>query len=105
MRPHVILPLFLGLILSGCTLDEWGRPDVTAEQSERQQIECQRWAARETSLRADGFYGPGHYPYGPFGYRRFGPSSMGPGGYRMLDEAQLADFCMRANGYERRPRN
>jgi hypothetical protein len=105
MRPQVILISFLGLILNGCALDEWGRADVTAEQSDRQQIECQRWARREASLRAEGFYGPGHYPYGPFGYHRFGPgATMDPWGYRTLDEAQLADYCMRANGFERLPK-
>jgi hypothetical protein len=101
MRPQVILFVYLGFALSGCALDEWGRPDVTAEQSDRQQIECQRWAGRESSLRAEGFYGPG-----PFGYHRFGAgATMDPLGYRTLDEAQLGDFCMRANGYARRPKN
>jgi hypothetical protein len=30
---------------------------------------------------------------------------MDPGGYRVLDEAGLADFCMRAKGYQRAPKN
>jgi hypothetical protein len=74
---------------------------VTAEHADRDQIDCQRWAAREASLRAEGFYGPGYGPYGPFASRRFGPEPVNRSGYHMLDEARLADFCMHAKGYQR----
>ena len=105
MRSLGILSFFLALMLGACST-EWMRPDVTAEQSDREQIECQRWARREAGLRAEGFYGPGHYPYGPYGYHRFGPGrTMDPWGYRTLDEASLADWCMRANGYQRAPKD
>lgn len=104
MNQHRILSLLLASLLSACSTSEWARPDVTAEQADRDQIDCQRWAGREASLRAEGFYGPGYGPYGPFASRRFGPGAMDSGGYRMLDEAQLADFCMRAKGYQRAPK-
>ena len=104
MRSLGILSVFLAVTLGACST-EWMKPDVTAEQSDRQQVDCQHWARREAGLRAEGFYGPGHYPYGPLGYHRFGPgTTMDPWGYRTLDEASLADWCMRANGYQRVPK-
>lgn len=102
MTPRVT-SLLLASVLGACSTNEWFRQDATAEQAERDQIDCQRWAQREASLRAEGFYGPWYGPYGPFASRRFGPGAIDPGGYRMLDEAQLADFCMRAKGYRRAP--
>lgn len=78
----VLLTLFAG----ACATSQWVQEGVTAEQADRDQIDCQRWAGREATLRAEGFYGP---PYAV------------PHGYRMLDEARLADFCMRAKGYAR----
>lgn len=99
MRSLGILFLFLGLLLGACS-GEWVKPDASAAQSDRDQMECNRWAAREAGLRAEGFYGPGHYPH------RYGPGpAMDPWGYRARDEAYLADYCMRANGYQRAPRN
>src|SRR5918999_2964778 len=38
---------------------DWVRHDLTAEHADRREIDCQRWAAREASLRAQGFYRPG----------------------------------------------
>jgi len=99
MRRQGIALCLLALALGACTTSEWVRTGVTAEQAERDEIECQRWAWREASLRAEGFYGP---PYGPFA-RRFGPPRTGPG-YRTVDEAFLADYCMRARGYQQEPK-
>ena len=103
-RHRIVFPL-LALLLCACAANEWVRHDVTAEQADRDQIECQRWASREASVRADGFYGPGYGPYGPFASRRFGPGATDRSAYHMLDEARLADFCMRAKGYQRAPKN
>jgi hypothetical protein len=100
-----VLSLLLVSLLSACSTSEWVRQDVTAEQADREQIDCQRWAARETSLRAEGFYGPAYGPYGPFAGRRYGAGAMDPSGHRMLEEARLADFCMRAKGFQRARRD
>jgi hypothetical protein len=83
-RPSLLLAL--ALLSGACSTSQWVREGVSAEQADRDQIDCQRWAGREASLRAEGFYGP---PY------------MVPHGYRIVDEARLADFCMRVKGYER----
>lgn len=96
--------VLLALMLGACSTSEWARQGVTAEQADRDQIDCQRWAWREASLRTEGFYGPWYGPYGPFASRKFGPGAIDPSGYRVLDEAQLADFCMRAKGYQRAPK-
>jgi hypothetical protein len=99
-RPFLLV--LLALFAGACSTSQWVREGVASEQADRDQIDCQRWAGREASLRAEGFYGP---PYGPFAGRGFGPTPVVPHGYRMLDEAQLGDFCMRVKGYERASRN
>jgi hypothetical protein len=80
------LSLVLALLACACSTSQWVQEGVTAEGADRDLIDCQRWAGREATLRAEGFYGP---------------TPPVPHGYRVLDEARLADFCMRAKGYER----
>jgi hypothetical protein len=94
----------LALALAGCASPPWVREGASAEQADRDTVECQRWATNEASLRAGGFYGPAYYgPY--YGRRAITRPDTGwdPFGYRHLDEAQLTDWCMRANGYRRAP--
>lgn len=76
--------LLLAATLAGCNTTRWVRPDTAAEQADQDDVDCQRWAAREASTAA--FYGA--YRYGPHGYRA-------------RDEAGLHNLCMRARGYER----
>ncbi|HET7363174.1 MAG TPA: hypothetical protein VFJ70_06310 [Burkholderiales bacterium] len=83
----------LALALCGCAGPQWVRQDTSAEQADKDTMDCNRWAANEASLRAGGFYGPYYGPY----------RGWGPYGYRQVDEAQLGDFCMRARGYQRAP--
>jgi hypothetical protein len=102
---HALLAVsfLLALLLCACSSSEWVGHDVTAEHADWDQIDCQRWAARER--RAEGFYGPGYGPYGPFASRRFGPRPVNRSSYHMLDEARVADFCMHAKGYQRASKN
>jgi hypothetical protein len=74
--------LFLAALLIACNPTRWVRPDATPEQADRDDVDCQRWAAREAGTAA--FYGAYRY-----------------GGYRVRDEAGLHNMCMRAKGYER----
>ena len=94
----------LAVALCGCAGPQWARQDASAEQADKDTVECQRKAANEASLRAGGFYGPSYY--GPF-YSRRAISRADPGwdpyGNRQLDEARLTDLCMRAKGYQRAP--
>ena len=96
MRALAFLPI---LLASACSSTQWVRPDVTVEQADMDQVDCQRRAANEASLRAGGYYGRG-YPS-----RSLGRAAMDRGGFRMLDEAQLTDFCMRVKGYQRQATN
>ena len=82
-RPFPLL--VFALLACACSTSQWVREGVTADGADRDLIDCQRWAGREATLRAEGFYGP----------------SPAWHGQRVLDEARLADFCMRAKGYER----
>lgn len=98
-----ILPLVL-LLAAGCTPLQWVRQDAGPAQLEQDLTLCQRQAWREASWRS-WFYRPlgptviqdlrGRpvliWPYSPFG---------DPFGERFFEEARLADFCMRAKGYE-----
>jgi hypothetical protein len=82
------------LLLGACTSTQWVRDDRNAEETDREIVDCTRYAQREASLRADGFYGPGYGPaYGGYAQRN-----------RMLDEAGMTDYCMRAKGYRREPK-
>jgi hypothetical protein len=101
-----LLVLLLAALAGACSTPRWVKQDASAEQADRDDIDCQRQAAREASLRAGGFYGPAYY--GPYRlpYSR-GAVSRPDGafdtyGYRTLDEARLTDLCMRVKGYERK---
>ena len=101
---------FLALFLAACTSTRWVRQDASAGQTDQDDIDCQRKAAREASLRAGGFYGPsyyGPYRYGPYGRRAVSrpDPAFDSYGYRTVDEARLTDLCMRAKGYQRAPKN
>ena len=92
----------LALALCSCASPPWVRQDASAEQTDKENVDCQRKAANEASLRAGGFYGPSYY--GPYYSRRAitrSDTGFDPYGYRHLDEAQLTDLCMRAKGYQR----
>jgi len=96
--------ILLALALCGCAGQPWQRQGASAEQTDKDIVDCQRQAANEASLRAGGFYGPSYY--GPYYSRRAisrPDTGLDPFGYRHLDEAQLTDFCMHAKGYQRAP--
>ena len=98
--------LSLLVLLAACDTPRWARQDASAAQADQDDIDCQRQAAREASLRAGGFYGPSYYgPYrSPVGRSAASRPDTGfdPYGYRTLDEARLTDLCMRAKGYQRK---
>ena len=98
--------LLLAALLVACDTPRWVRQDASAEQADRDDVDCQRQAAREASLRAGGFHGPTYYePYRwPSGRSAVSRPDTGfdPYGYRTLDEARLTDLCMRAKGYQRK---
>jgi hypothetical protein len=93
---HVLL---LAALLAACSEPHWVRQDANAEQADKDDIDCQRQAAREASAAASGFYGP------PGPYRR-SVSRPDPTfdsyGYRTRYEGSLHNLCMRARGYERK---
>jgi hypothetical protein len=92
-RPAVLAGL---LLLCACASSQWVREDRNAEETDKDIVDCTRHAQREASLRAEGFYGPAGYgpAYGGYATRN-----------RMLDEAGMTDYCMRAKGYRREPRS
>ena len=77
------------LLACACTGSQWVRDDRNAEETDRDIVDCTRFAQREAANRAAGFYGPTYGP-GPYGDRN-----------RMLDEAGMTDHCMRSRGYRR----
>jgi hypothetical protein len=93
----------LALLLSGCAPMRWEKADATSEQLQRDSIECQQEAWREA--HAGAFYSPASpivvqdsmgratvtWPGGPF---------AGAFGDPLLEEGRLAQFCMRARGYQ-----
>jgi hypothetical protein len=99
---HRLAFMALALALGACAAPPWVRPDTSAEQADKDNVECQRYAMNEATVRAQGFYGPSYY--GPFYSRRAitrPDTGVDPFGYRHLDEAGLTDFCMRSKGYQR----
>lgn len=98
MKRNRCIAIAAAVLLCACTPTQWTRPDVSAEQAEQDEIDCQRQAWQQANLRVGPYYGP-------YGRRYFGPTGpfIDPYGARMLDEAQLTDFCMRNKGYQRMP--
>jgi hypothetical protein len=100
MNLRSFLVLLLAALLAACSEPRWVRQDASAEQADRDDIDCQRQAAREASAAASGFYGP------PGPYRRDSISRpdqpFDSYGYRTRYEGSLHNLCMRAKGYERK---
>jgi hypothetical protein len=94
----------VALLIAACTPMQWVRSDVTAEEAVADEELCRQAAWQETNFR--------YLDYGPFGpwmnRDTFGsPLFYPPAGpffdplmNRDWDQARLADFCMRAKGYE-----
>jgi hypothetical protein len=98
------LCFFAFAALTACATQDWVKPDTPQEQADRDNVDCQRQASREATLRAGGYYGPEAYgPYAPAVRRQISrPDPVwDPYGFRQRDEAQLTDLCMRAKGYQR----
>jgi len=94
----------LAVLASGCAPTQWVKADATPEQMKRDAIECQQeaWSKAHVSPSYSPPIGPvvvqdaaGHatvmWPGGPF---------AGAFGDPLLEEGRLAQFCMRARGYE-----
>jgi hypothetical protein len=109
MRFHapIVLAAAALVLVSACTPMQWVKPDITPEQLQEDSIYCQQEAWREARTRS-WYYRPfapvlirdasGHAflggPYGPYN---------GPFGDPYLEEARLAQFCMRSKGYDLQP--
>lgn len=86
---------------------EWVKPDTSPEQLNQDAAQCQQEAWREARWRS--------FLYRPFGptllHDRFGRPYLGwpysplgdPFGDELMEESRLANFCMRAKGYELAP--
>ena len=94
------------LVLTACTPMQWVRDGNVppTEALEKDSTACRQQAWREAQYRAFAYR-----PYGPVMFR--GPSGRSyvgwpyspysyPFGDVLFDEMRLADFCMRAKGYE-----
>ncbi len=84
---------------------DWVRPDATPEQLAADTQQCEQEAWREVN-----YYYAGYTPFGPWMYR--GDPFFHPVGpffnpyYDLtLEEQRLANFCMRAKGYDFAPVN
>jgi hypothetical protein len=97
-------------LATGCAPMEWTKPDTSPEQftADSQQCEMAAWReARWGYMDNYGAFGPWMYrdAFGrPFAGRPFGPF-YDPLGERYMEEQRLANFCMRAKGYELAPAN
>lgn len=86
---------------------QWVKPQASLEQLNQDRAQCQQEAWREARWRS--------FLYRPLGptllHDRFGRRFLGwpysplgdPFGDDFMEEARLADFCMRAKGYELAP--
>lgn len=98
--------LALIFLAAGCTPLQWVRQDATPEQLDLDMAHCQQEAWREAQWRAFMYR-----PFGPTlltdgrGRRFFWPNSPfgHPFGDQFMEESRLANFCMRAKGYELEP--
>src|SRR5882762_10414327 len=94
------------LACAACAPMEWVMPEATPEQLAADQQFCQQQAWQEASN-----YALGARPFGPWLYRDapgrpfFHPVGpfYDPFYDRTMEEQRLANFCMRAKGYELAP--
>ena len=97
------------LLVAACAPMEWAREDASPEQAAADAQQCDDLAWRDAyRLRLEYVHGPfapwmyrdafGH----PFYGRPFGPFYE-PLGDPFFEEQRLANFCMRAKGYELAP--
>ena len=102
--PRLAAGIALLLALNGCAPLYWVRPDTPPEQLEADLAHCQQEAWREASWRSS-FYRPlgptllydlHGRPYRVWPYTPFSD----PFGDRFFEESRLAQFCMRAKGYD-----
>jgi len=83
---------------------EWTKPDATPEQLAADTQQCEQAAWSEANY----YYYPGYRPFGPWLYRG-GPFFHPVGPFYdpfydgTMEEQRLANFCMRAKGYELAP--
>jgi hypothetical protein len=107
MRARILLLLAAATLAAACTPLHWVKPDATPEQLQNDSAQCHQDAWREAQLRS-WYYRPlGPYmtrdalgrPFLAWPYRAYGD----PFGDPFLEEARLAQFCMRNKGYELKP--
>jgi hypothetical protein len=91
-------------IVVACTPMQWVKADGSPEQLSQDAAQCQQEAWREARWRS--------FMYRPFGstvfHDRYGRRFIGwpygpfgdPFGDEFMEEQRLAQFCMRAKGYE-----
>ncbi|HZQ74285.1 MAG TPA: hypothetical protein VFB08_15310 [Burkholderiales bacterium] len=94
----------LALLTAACTPMAWVKPDATPQELAQDSAYCQQEAWREARLRSWSYrpMGPlvAHDAAGrPFIVSPGGPF-YDPFGDPMMEEGRLAQFCMRARGYE-----
>ena len=93
----------LVLAAAGCAPMKWIKPDATPEQLAADTQQCEQAAWSEAN-----YYYMGYRPFGPWLYRG-GPFFHPVGPFydlyydRTMEEQRLANFCMRAKGYELAP--
>jgi hypothetical protein len=99
-----LLTPFLVLAAAGCAPMQWVKADAGPQQLQADSVECQQEAWREARFR-NWYYSP----VGPFiGRDPFGRATViwPSGRYGMgfsdqfLEEGRLAQFCMRAKGWQ-----
>jgi hypothetical protein len=103
------LLIALATVLAGCTPMQWTRDGAVppAEALEKDSASCRQQAWREAQYRSwayRSYWGPPLMRRDPFG-RAFTAWPYGPSPYPFyadpaFEETRLADFCMRAKGYE-----
>jgi hypothetical protein len=95
-------------LATACTPMQWVKPDATPAQFAADSQQCEQEAWREAHWNYMGYhpaFTPWMYRDGfgrPFAGRPFGPF-YDPFSDRYMEEARLANFCMRAKGYELAP--
>jgi hypothetical protein len=97
--------IVLAFLVAACTPMEWVRPDAPPEQAQADSQQCQMAAWQEARWRAleyRSMWGPAFY-YDRFGRAVPAPLAFNPFADPYMEEQRLANFCMRAKGYELLP--
>ena len=90
-------------VLAACTPIDWTKPGANPEQVAADSQQCGQEAYRQASYLYPGYTAFGPTAFGRHFVSRPAGAFFDPYSDRRLEETRIANFCMRAKGYDLAP--